>query len=578
MSEEQTKPIDTTSLDEPVAEPARLDRARTKRATAKKTAAKRTPGKPARQPTNAPSPRQKQRKEESGLIYWIAPLAVLIVIVILASIFLDKTPSTTTSEDSILVTVNGEDIKESDLSTQYALLPDQITETITEEEILSQMVEELILLQEAERRDIVATEDDIDQAMLSLLERNNLGLKQLEENVIQRGLTIADVRELLRKQFLINNLLEQSALAGIEISDEEALTFYEANKEQFTRPEEVTVRHILLNQDNGTGEDLAQNTLDRIQSGEDFCDLVQELSIDLGSRDVCGEYTFSRGQMVETFEEASFSATVGEITTVKSDYGTHIIEKLGQTPAGHRPYEDVAETIKNALLVQAQREAYQDFIAELRENAEITYATTADEEAPEEMAPAEEDAEEIGQTGVPATVTIDTPTEPSEETTDEAPERKHRRTECFRTGCARGRGPSPKSRNVPERARRHALRNILELRNTEAARRTRRPCRSHHLHRMFRGRIQEAPQLNARPSTFRTRPSSSTENNTSDTGALRTSSRSPGATRTTPSVPTGKPGQQSRLRGSRPPTILFNFSFPTPFYHNQHPPCTTHSR
>ena len=95
-------------------------------------------------------------------------------------------------------------------------------------------------------------------------------------------------------------------------------------------PDSVKARHILLPVT--TSLPNAQKTADSIkqliQTGKaTFADMAQKFSVDKGSAVKGGELgTFARGAMVPQFEDAVFNGRKGDIKTVVSQYGVHIIE------------------------------------------------------------------------------------------------------------------------------------------------------------------------------------------------------------------------------------------------------------
>lgn len=100
----------------------------------------------------------------------------------------------------------------------------------------------------------------------------------------------------------------------------------------------VRARHILIKTVDDNRQPLPQEeieaakekaleVLEKAKAGEDFEKLVTEYSQDPGSLSTGGEYTFSRGNMVASFEEAAYSMEPGQISDlVESDYGYHIIK------------------------------------------------------------------------------------------------------------------------------------------------------------------------------------------------------------------------------------------------------------
>jgi peptidyl-prolyl cis-trans isomerase D len=112
-------------------------------------------------------------------------------------------------------------------------------------------------------------------------------------------------------------------------------------KTLFTHPEQVRVRHILIEvpkdasaADKAAAKRKAEALLDRIKHGADFAKLAKENSGDIATRENGGELGFfGRGQMIKPFEDAAFALQPGQYAIVETQYGFHVIQLEAKTPA-----------------------------------------------------------------------------------------------------------------------------------------------------------------------------------------------------------------------------------------------------
>lgn len=132
----------------------------------------------------------------------------------------------------------------------------------------------------------------------------------------------------------------------------------DVTKDVETSQQKAWARHILV-----SDAALAQSLVEKLRAGEDFAKLAAEFSID-GSKDSGGDLGwFGKGAMVAPFEEAAFSLPIGQISDpVQSDYGWHIIQVIAREVV---PMNDEE-------LAQYKRTVFSDFLKELREKADIT--------------------------------------------------------------------------------------------------------------------------------------------------------------------------------------------------------------
>ncbi len=102
-----------------------------------------------------------------------------------------------------------------------------------------------------------------------------------------------------------------------------------------TSAEQVHARHILVK----TYAD-ALKAKERLDKGEDFALVAQELSEDAGSKEDGGDLGwFPRGAMIQEFEDVAFALAPNQISVpITTSYGVHIIQTLAHEP--DRPLDE----------------------------------------------------------------------------------------------------------------------------------------------------------------------------------------------------------------------------------------------
>ncbi len=120
---------------------------------------------------------------------------------------------------------------------------------------------------------------------------------------------------------------------AVQINETEIQQYYDEHKEEYRVPEKRKIQYALFpivptKADSQAVWNDALDLIKRIKEGEDFASLAKTYSEDPGTRDKGGDLGFfSRGTMVKPFEDAVFSAKVGQIVgPVKTPYGLHIIK------------------------------------------------------------------------------------------------------------------------------------------------------------------------------------------------------------------------------------------------------------
>ena len=237
-------------------------------------------------------------------------------------------------------------------------------------------------------------------------------------------------------QIYVSKMLEEVVSREVDTSDEAIQAYYD-NEYSPT----MEAQHILVET-----EEEAVAAIERINAGEEFDAVAQELSLDSSAANGGLLSPFTTGQMVPEFEEAVKSQASGEVTQtpVQSQYGFHIIKTLdnGEKAPLDEVKDEVTTLYKESkfadstfsysvigkLLEQANVQindedlklAIQDLIDLANQPVEEEATEETAEDASEEEVSEEASEEEVSEEASEEEVTEDAATEEEAASTEDA--------------------------------------------------------------------------------------------------------------------------------------------------------------
>lgn len=202
-------------------------------------------------------------------------------------------------------------------------------------QILTQLIENKIILFEALRYRVTVSKKDVDAAVNNIAVQNGGQDKVVKVLSDLYGLSLSDFRDLVKMQ-MIRDKVNQKVITHI------------------------TARHILFQVAKDAPADKveaarvkAQGVLDQIKGGLDFAEAAKKNSEDSASAADGGSLQpFAKGDMVAQFSDAAFKLKVGAVSElVRSDYGWHIIKVESRTGSVDQSFTDWLDAIQKKSLV-----------------------------------------------------------------------------------------------------------------------------------------------------------------------------------------------------------------------------------
>lgn len=229
---------------------------------------------------------------------------------------------------------------------------------------------EATLLKEVENlppyvRPILETAAGRAQFLESVITRDLLMREALRRGIDRRP-EVADRIAMARKSIILEALLRDVTEKAPGLSDAALRKIYDANPASHQVGERVRVSHMLFRE-----RARALEMLGRAKAGEPFEMLMKEVGS--GNGEVAADLgEIERGNFVKEFEAAAFAAAPGVAAgPVKTTYGYHVIKVYAKLPAGARSFEEVKPKLLAEQREQAQRDAFEGLIADLRKQATV---------------------------------------------------------------------------------------------------------------------------------------------------------------------------------------------------------------
>ena len=204
------------------------------------------------------------------------------------------------------------------------------------QQVLDQMINEIVIAQQAEREGIKVTDNDLNARIAQMIQDAG-SVDKLNEYMAKNQLTLADLCLQVRNQLLGDAMLNRITAALP------------------TQVEQVHVRHILV-----STPALAQTLRDRARKGEDFAALAKQYSIDETNKANGGDMSWlPRGVLDPRIDAVMFEIPAGQVSDViTTNFGYHIIQVLEKDKSRPLPPELIQDARQKAFLawLQAVRE------------------------------------------------------------------------------------------------------------------------------------------------------------------------------------------------------------------------------
>jgi len=269
--------------------------------------------------------------------------------------------------------------KKAGMDTQKSLSPEDLK--VMKQQLLEVLISQELVWQYSEKNDFIASNEQVEKDIGKL--RASFPTEEaFKEKIQSSGFTEEDFVE-ETKQRLSVALMIKDLNQSSEVTDKEIEDFYTANKDRFHKPDQIRVRHILIQVTPDADQATKDKARERIVSilkevkmeGADFAELAKKYSEGPSAKDGGDLGLQNRGRFVKSFDEAAFSLQKGEVSDiVETQFGYHIIFMQDRVEGQLVSLEEAKGQIREYLRKAKGQQALKQLVEKLRSEANVEIA------------------------------------------------------------------------------------------------------------------------------------------------------------------------------------------------------------
>ena len=242
--------------------------------------------------------------------------------------------------------------------------------------ILRKLVNETLIQQAVDAAKITIPEEKLKEAMTEY--KSRFESEERFKNYLRHSkISLEDIKNQSLKKLKVKVLLLQRGT--LEVTDKEALAFYQKNKRFYVDKAGARASHILVKLKKTASKEAEKAALDKIRiiqkelkSGTPFADVAKKMSEDISAPRGGDQGFFGKGHMVPAFEKAVFSLPLGKVSgPVRTHFGYHLIKVHERREERVRTYEEVRAQIERSLLNKLYLMKRRQLLSDLKNTAVI---------------------------------------------------------------------------------------------------------------------------------------------------------------------------------------------------------------
>ena len=209
---------------------------------------------------------------------------------------------------------------------------------LLEERVLDQLITDSIQMQMAERAGMRISDNELNETMANIAERNGMALSEFEAQLEAEGVTYNQAREQIRKEMLTSRVQQRQVGNRVRVSDREVENYLESQEARGNNGAEYRLAYIFISVDNPSDDaemaaarEKAERLRGEIAQGRDFREAAVAES-DASNALEGGDMGWrAEGQLPSLVAPVVPDLAVGEPSPVlENNSGFHLVMVMGK--------------------------------------------------------------------------------------------------------------------------------------------------------------------------------------------------------------------------------------------------------
>ncbi|WP_443201006.1 peptidylprolyl isomerase [Pseudomonas sp. CNPSo 3701] len=236
------------------------------------------------------------------------------------------------------------------------------------QQVLDRLILENIQLQMGERAGIRISDEELNQAMATVAQRNGMTMDQFRDALAKDGLSFNDARDQISREMIISRVRQRRVAERIQVTEQEVKNFLASDLGKMQLSEEFRLANIVIPiQDDASSDALqaaerrAQDIYQQARQGGDFAKLAIANSASDTALDGGDMGWRKAAQLPQPFDSMISAMSVGDVTEPIRTPGGFIIlkvlEKRGGEAAAVRDEVNVRHILIKPSEIRSDAEA-----------------------------------------------------------------------------------------------------------------------------------------------------------------------------------------------------------------------------